>query len=130
MVRPPSIHSIVSIPAVHSIPSATILPLSSFLVEMGRRHACLDVAVSVLPARGGQTLVRIKMRNLVTRAVSTASFRAGESSASPTWCRKRLFLYPMPTASLHGSGVAETLTLRAETLGDDRHRWSTTSSFR
>ena len=32
-------------------------------------YHCLDVEVSKPTARGGQTLVRIKMRNLLTRAV-------------------------------------------------------------
>ena len=32
-------------------------------------YHCLDVDVSKPTARGGQTLVRIKMRNLLTRAV-------------------------------------------------------------
>src|SRR5678815_3779754 len=35
----------------------------------GAPYHCLDVEVSKPTARGGQTLVRIKMRNLITRAV-------------------------------------------------------------
>ena len=32
-------------------------------------YHCLDVGVSKPTARGGQTLVRIKMRNMITKAV-------------------------------------------------------------
>jgi elongation factor P len=34
--------------------------------------------VSTPTARGGQTLVRLKMRNLLTQAVFEKSFKAGE----------------------------------------------------
>ena len=39
---------------------------------------CLDVEVSTPTARGGQTLVRLKMRNLLTRAVFDKTFKAGD----------------------------------------------------
>ena len=39
---------------------------------------CLDVEVSTPTARGGQTLVRLKMRNLLTRAVFDKTFKASE----------------------------------------------------
>ena len=41
-------------------------------------YYCMDVAVSTPTARGGQTLVRLKMRNLLTRAVFDKTFKAGE----------------------------------------------------
>jgi len=41
-------------------------------------YHCLDVEVSKPTARGGQTLVRLKMRNLLTRAVYDKTFKAGE----------------------------------------------------
>ena len=41
-------------------------------------YHCLDVEVSRPTARGGQTLVRIKMRNLITRAVFDRTFKAGD----------------------------------------------------
>ena len=44
----------------------------------GAPYHCLDVEVSRPTARGGQTLVRIKMRNLLTRAVFDKTFKAGE----------------------------------------------------
>ena len=34
-------------------------------------------------ARGGQTLVRVKMRNLLTRAVFDKTFKAGEKFSEP-----------------------------------------------
>ncbi len=41
-------------------------------------YVCLDVEVSTPTARGGQTLVRLKMRNLLTRSVFDKTFKAGE----------------------------------------------------
>ena len=46
-------------------------------------YVCIDVEVSRPTARGGQTLVRLKMRNLVTRAVFDKTFKAGEKFAEP-----------------------------------------------
>jgi elongation factor P len=40
-----------------------------FFEHEGAPFHCLDVEVSKPTARGGQTLVRIKMRNLINRAV-------------------------------------------------------------
>ena len=85
-------------------------------------YHCLDVEVSKPTARGGQTLVRLKMRNLLTRAVFDKTFKAGEKFARarpgdgagdvPVHRRRRL--------SLHGPETYETLTLSADMLGDDR----------
>ena len=41
-------------------------------------YHCLEVEVSKPTARGGQTLVRLKMRNLLTRAVFDRTFKAGD----------------------------------------------------
>ena len=46
-------------------------------------YHCIDVDVSKPTARGGQTLVRIKMRNLLTRAVFDKTFKAGEKFSEP-----------------------------------------------
>ena len=46
-------------------------------------YHCLDVEVSRPTARGGQTLVRIKMRNLLTRAVFDKTFKAGDKFKEP-----------------------------------------------
>ncbi len=49
----------------------------------GVPFACLDAEVSTPTARGGQTLVRLKMRNLLTRAVFDKTFKAGERFKEP-----------------------------------------------
>ena len=41
-------------------------------------YYCMEAEVSTPTARGGQTLVRLKMRNLITRAVFDKTFKAGE----------------------------------------------------
>ena len=46
-------------------------------------YVCLDAEVSTPTARGGQTLVRLKMRNLITRAVFDKTFKAGERFKEP-----------------------------------------------
>ena len=45
--------------------------------------ACLDVELSSPTARGGQTLVRVKMRNLLTNAVFEKTFKAGDKFKEP-----------------------------------------------
>src|SRR6516165_11174834 len=46
-------------------------------------YLCLDVEVSTPTARGGQTLVRVKMRNLLTRAVFDKTFKASDKFKEP-----------------------------------------------
>ena len=46
-------------------------------------YYCIDAEVSTPTARGGQTLVRLKMRNLITRAVFDKTFKAGEKFKEP-----------------------------------------------
>jgi elongation factor P len=81
---------------------------------------CLDVEVSTPTARGGQTLVRLKMRNLLTRAVFDKTFKASEKFSEPD-------LQTVPASYLYGDGDGchfmdqesfETLTLSNEMLGD------------
>lgn len=83
---------------------------------------CLDVEVSKPTARGGQTLVRLKMRNLLTRAVFDKTFKAGDKFKEPD-------LEVIPASYLYSDGDGthfmdqasfETLTLGAGMLGDDR----------
>jgi elongation factor P len=85
-------------------------------------YHCLDVDVSKPTARGGQTLVRIKMRNLLTHAVFDKTFKAGEKFKEPD-------LVTMPASYLYTDGdgyhfmdqeTFETLTLNPDTVGDDR----------
>ena len=83
---------------------------------------CLDVEVSRPTARGGQTLVRLKMRNLITRAVFDRTFKAGEKFAEPDLVQvDASFLYADADGyHFMDQQSYETLTLRADVLGDDR----------
>jgi elongation factor P len=88
----------------------------------GAPYHCLDVEVSRPTARGGQTLVRIKMRNLLTRAVFDKTFKAGEKLGEPD-------LVTVPASFLYADSggyhfmdqqTFDTLTLRPDRLGEDR----------
>jgi len=46
-------------------------------------YLCLEAVVNTPTARGGQTLVRLKMRNLLTNAVFEKSFRANDKFKEP-----------------------------------------------
>ena len=45
--------------------------------------SCLDVEVNTPTARGAQTLVRVKMRNLITNAVFDRTFKASDKFKEP-----------------------------------------------
>ena len=83
-------------------------------------YYCLDVEVSTPTARGGQTLVRLKMRNLLTRAVFDKTFKAGEKFKEPD-------LETVEASYLYSDGDAshfmdqesfEQIELTPEKLGD------------
>lgn len=85
-------------------------------------YVCLDAEVSKPTARGGQTLVRLKIRNLISRAVFDKTFKAGEKFKEPD-------LLVAPASFSYSSGddfhfmdqaSYEELTLTADQLGDDR----------
>ena len=69
-------------------------------------YHCIDVEVSKPTARGGQTLVRIKMRNLLTRAVFDKTFKAGEKFKEPdlVMVAGDIPLFGRPGLQLHGPG--------------------------
>ncbi|WP_263384721.1 elongation factor P [Granulicella arctica] len=46
-------------------------------------YTCLDAEITTPTARGGQTLVRLKMRNLLTSAVFEKTFKAGDKFKEP-----------------------------------------------
>src|SRR3982074_421046 len=46
-------------------------------------YACLDSDITTPTARGGQTLVRLKMRNLLTNAVFEKTFKADDKFKEP-----------------------------------------------
>jgi elongation factor P len=86
----------------------------------GVPYACLDVEVNTPTARGGQTLVRLKMRNLLTNAVFEKAFRAGDKFKEPD-------LELVPASYLYSDGEGshfldqasyETLTLTEQMMGN------------
>jgi elongation factor P len=86
----------------------------------GVPYACLDVEVNTPTARGGQTLVRLKMRNLLTSAVFEKSFKASDKFKEPD-------LVYVDVSYLYTDGAGshfldqesfETLTLNEGMLGD------------
>ena len=88
----------------------------------GAPYHCLDVDVSKPTARGGQTLVRLKMRNLLTRAVFDRTFKAGDKFAEPDLENiDATFLYADPSG-FHFMDQAsyETLTLPPDVVREDR----------
>ena len=83
-------------------------------------YYCLDVEVSTPTARGGQTLVRLKMRNLLTRAVFDKTFKAGDKFKEPDLeMVEASYLYSDGDGSYFLDQVSfETHTLRSEVMGD------------
>ena len=93
-----------------------------FFEHEGAPYHCIDVEVSRPTARGGQTLVRIKMRNLLTRAVFDRTFKAGEKFAEPDLVQVSAAFSYSDNEGYHfmDQETFETLTIGADTLGDDR----------
>jgi elongation factor P len=83
-------------------------------------YYCMDVEVSTPTARGGQTLIRVKMRNLLTRAVFDKTFKAGEKFREPDLGNvEASFLYSDSLGSYFMDQESfETLQLSADQLGD------------
>jgi len=83
-------------------------------------YYCMEAEVSTPTARGGQTLVRLKMRNLLTRAVFDKTFKASERFKEPD-------LEEVEASYLYSDGEGshfmdqesfDTLTLTKEMLGN------------
>jgi len=85
-------------------------------------YHCIEVEVSRPTARGGQTLVRVKMRNLITRAVFDRTFKAGDKFSEPDLVQVSASYLYADADGYHfmDQDSYETLTLRADVLGDDR----------
>jgi len=105
-----------------SLIEAITVKRKMFFEHEGAPYHCLDVEVSKPTARGGQTLVRLKMRNLLTRGVFDKTFKAGDKFQEPD-------LVVVSASYLYTDGdgyhfmdqeTFDTLTLRADLLGDDR----------
>ena len=84
--------------------------------------SCLEVEVNTPTARGGQTLVRLKIRNLITNAVFDKTFKAGEKFREPD-------LQTVPASYLYSDSDGsyfldqesyETLTLADDVIGNAR----------
>src|SRR6266702_4231763 len=80
---------------------------------------CLEAEVSTPTARGGQTLVRLKVRNLLTSAVFEKTFKAGDKFKEPD-------LQSVPASYLYSDSEGshfldqdsyETLTLSDAMIG-------------
>lgn len=83
-------------------------------------YLCLESDISTPTARGGQTLVRLKMRNLLTSAVFEKTFKASDKFKEPD-------LQIGPASYLYSDGdgshfldqeTFETLTLNEDMVGD------------
>ena len=83
-------------------------------------YCCLEAEVSTPTARGGQTLVRLKVRNLLTSAVFEKTFKAGDKFKEPD-------MQMVAASYLYSDGEGshfldqetfDTLTLPAEVVGD------------
>ena len=94
---------------------------SYFEFENAPYH-CLDVEVSKPTARGGQTLVRLKMRNLITRAVFDKTFKAGDKFGDPDLVKSSATFTYHDADGFHFMDQAtfETHTLKGDILGEDR----------
>src|SRR5690242_17734592 len=82
-------------------------------------YSCLEAEVNTPTARGGQTLVRLKIRNLLTNAVFEKTFKAGDKFKEPD-------LQKVPASYLYSDGEGshfldqdtfETLTLNEDMVG-------------
>ena len=83
-------------------------------------YCCMEAEVSTPTARGGQTLVRLKMRNLLTQAVFEKSFKASDKFKEPDLqIGPASYLYSDNDGShFLDQETYETLTLTEEMIGD------------
>ena len=104
-----------------SLIEAIEIKRKSYFEFEGAPYHCIDVDVSKPTARGGQTLVRVKMRNLLTRAVFDKTFKAGEKFKEPDLDMVAATYLYSDADGFHfmDQESFETLTLKADTLGED-----------
>jgi elongation factor P len=88
----------------------------------GAPYHCLGVEISTPTARGGQTLVRVKMRNLLTGAVFDKTFKAGDKFKEPDLSSAPATYLYADSAGYHfmDQETFETLTLSPQIVGDGR----------
>jgi elongation factor P len=103
-----------------SLLNANEIKRKSFFEFENAPYVCLDVEINTPTARGGQTLVRLKMRNLITRAVFDKTFKASDKFKEPD-------LDMTPASYLYSDGDGyhfmdqesyETVTLQPDMIGD------------
>jgi len=91
-----------------------------FFEHEGTPYRCLEKDISTPTARGGQTLVRVKMRNMLTGAVLDKTFKAEEKFSEPD-------LEAVPASYLYSDSdgsyfldqtTFETHTLDGQMMGD------------
>jgi len=87
----------------------------------GAPYVCLSSDISTPTARGGQTLVRLKMRNLLTQAVFDKTFKADDKFKEPDLVLvEATFLYKDADGfNFLDQETFETYTLTDEKVGDD-----------
>lgn len=92
----------------------------AFFEFEGTPYRCLEKDISTPTARGGQTLVRVKMRNMLTGAVQDKTFKAEDKFKEPD-------LEAVPASYLYSDAdgsyfldqaTFETHTLNSEMMGD------------
>jgi elongation factor P len=83
-------------------------------------YHCLEAEVNTPTARGGQTLVRLKMRNLLTSAVFEKTFKASDKFKEPDLqMGPASYLYSdKDGAHFLDQETYETLTLNEEMIGN------------
>jgi elongation factor P len=83
-------------------------------------YHCLEAEVSTPSARGAQTLVRLRMRNLLTNAVFEKSFKASDKFKEPDLqIGPASYLYSDKDGShFLDQETYETITLSDDTIGD------------
>jgi len=81
---------------------------------------CLESEISTPTARGGQTLVRLKLRNMLTRAVFDKTFKASDKFKEPDLQTvEASYLYSDADGSYFlDQETYETLTLNQQMIGD------------
>ena len=91
-----------------------------FFEHEGAPYHCIDVEVSKPTARGGQTLVRLKMRNMLTQAVFDKTFKAAEKFKEPDLASETAsYLYADASGfNFMNQETFETVTLSADVVGD------------
>ena len=109
-----------TIPGMASMLEAIEIKRKTYFEFEGAPYHCLDVEVSKPTARGGQTLVRIKMRNLLTRAVFDKTFKAADKFREPDLTTETAsFLYADSSGfNFMNQETFETVTLSPDVVGD------------